>query len=316
MALSSKTILTTFLSSPSRLRLCASFAPLRALHSFFATCIPAVSLFTVVAVLATACLPDPLDVHNIPQVQPKIVVSSQMIPGQGVVVLLTKSIGALEANDNSDPQALLDQIIVADAAVSIQGDGNTYQLQYTGNGVYGSIAIPLSVGQSYTLKVNSPTVGSVEATTVVKPLIQFRSVEANLYYIGRDTLAEVSYSIADPSGKNWYMLNAQHFTARDIQERILNPWITTKLLDDASFEGGVKQDAFKVLFDEVEPGDTLTVFLSNINKDYYDFMKIREDTRFGLVDFLGEPINYPTNVEGGLGFFNLYIPDARVFILE
>ena len=35
-----------------------------------------------------------------------------------------------------------------------------------------------------------------------------------------------------------------------------------------------------------------------------------------LVEFLGEPINYPSNVKGGKGFFNLYIPDFRIFVLE
>ncbi len=274
------------------------------------------SIIAVIAVLLAGCLPEPLDVDNIPQIQPKIVVSSQMVPGQAVAVLLTKSIGALDANDNSDPQQLLAQIIVDDATVIIEGNGNSYPLQYLSNGVYGATSIPLNIGQSYTLRVTSITLGSVNATTVVKPMIRFQDIDASLYYIGRDTLAEVNYTMSDPVGKNWYMLNAQHVTGKNLQERLLNPWITTKLLDDTGFEGGTRQDAFKVLFDEVEPGDTLAVFLSNINKDYYDFMKIREDTRFGLADFLGEPINYPTNVEGGLGFFNLYIPDVRVFILE
>ena len=78
----------------------------------------------------------------------------------------------------------------------------------------------------------------------------------------------------------------------------------------------MKSDAFRILFDEVEPGDTLAVMLSNVEEDYYNFMKLREDTRFGLAAAIGEPINYPSNVEGGLGFFSLYAPDVRVFILE
>ncbi len=45
-------------------------------------------------------------------------------------------------------------------------------------------------------------------------------------------------------------------------------------------------------------------------------MELRQDNRFSLVEFLGEPINYPTNVVGGKGFFNLYIPDIRTFVLE
>src|SRR3979490_3155982 len=43
----------------------------------------------------SGCLPDPLDVKNVPTLQPHIVVSSQVIPGQSIAILLTKSIGAL-----------------------------------------------------------------------------------------------------------------------------------------------------------------------------------------------------------------------------
>ncbi|HMJ70671.1 MAG TPA: DUF4249 domain-containing protein [Cyclobacteriaceae bacterium] len=273
-------------------------------------------VFLVFSVLVSACLPDPLEINTIPQLESKIVVSSQMIPDFAVAVLLTKSVGALDASDNSDPQALINQILIADASVSIQSKNTTHRLQYVGNGVYGVIGANLIAGESYTLYVNSPSMGSIQATTTVKPLVQFQDVKASLYITGRDTLAQVDYTLKDPAGKNWYMMNAQHVSQKNLEERILNPWISTKLVDDAEFEGGTKRDYFRLLFDEVEEGDTLAVLLSNIDKDYYDFMKIREDTRFGLASYLGEPINYPTNIEGGLGFFNLYVPDVRVFILN
>lgn len=276
------------------------------------------NLWIAVVAVMSACLPDPLPVDGIPKLEQKIVVSSQMIPGQAVAVLLTKSVGALDASDDSDPEELINQIMITDAQVTLVGGGVTYPLTYLNLGVYGAVAVPLVAGQSYTLHVNSPSAGKVTATTIVKPLITFQAIETGIYIIGRDTLAEVNYTISDPRGKNWYMVNAQHIESQDFENgsRLLNPWITTKLLDDAGFEGGVKQENFRVLFDEVKVGDTLAVMLSNINEDYYDYMKVREDSRFSTASFLGEPINYPTNVEGGLGFFNLYVPDVRLFILQ
>jgi hypothetical protein len=56
--------------------------------------------------------------------------------------------------------------------------------------------------------------------------------------------------------------------------------------------------------------------LASISKPYYDFLKVRSDNRFSFVEFAGEPINYPTNVQGGYGFFNLHTPDVRIFVLE
>jgi hypothetical protein len=269
-----------------------------------------------IAIVMSSCIPDPLDVHNVPKLEQKIVVSSQMIPGEAVAVLLTKSIGALDASDDSDPLALLAQIIIEDADVRIAGNGSSYPLAYLGNGLYGAISVPLVAGQQYTLYVNSPAFGAVTATTIVKPLVTFEDVSAVISVNGRDTLASISYEFNDVAGRNWYMINAQHITREDFEERVLNPRITTKMMDDTGFEGGTKQDNFKILFDEVKPGDTIAVMLSNIDEDYYNFMKLREDTRFGLAAAVGEPINYPTNVVGGLGFFNLYVPDVRLFTLD
>ena len=276
----------------------------------------ALGLALALLMTVSACIPDPLDVRGVHELEQKIVVSSQLIPGQAVAVLLTKSIGALDASDDSDPQALLDQILIADASVRIDGNGQSYPLTYLGEGVYGATDVDLVIGQQYTLYVNSPGVGSVQAKTTVKPFVSFADVDAIVTFSGRDTLAQITYTIDDAVGSNWYMVNAQHVKRESIEERILNPRVTTKMLNDLSFEGGSTTDDFKILFDEVKPGDTLAVMLSNIDKDYYDFMKLREDTRFGLAAAIGEPINYPTNVEGGLGFFNLYVPDVRIITLD
>lgn len=251
-----------------------------------------------------------------PVLEPKIVVSSQMGPGQTVLILLTRSIGALDANDNSNPEALLEQVAINDALVFIKGPIGQDTLSPLGSGLYGGVLTMMLPGLMYTLVVKSPSLGTVQATTTVQQQVRFADVDAGLYISGRDTLAQVNYSINDPKGKNWYVLNGQHLSSRNLTDRLLNPRITTTLVDDAGFEGQIKADQFKVFAREFEPGDTLAVFLASVPKDYYDYLKIRMDTRFGVADFIAEPINYPSNVEGGLGFFNLYLPDIRVFILE
>jgi hypothetical protein len=63
-------------------------------------------------------------------------------------------------------------------------------------------------------------------------------------------------------------------------------------------------------------GDTIAVSLSNINEEYYRFMKLRIDNRLSFVEFISEPVNYPSNVIGGKGYFNLYLPDVHFFVFE
>ena len=271
----------------------------------------------LILTVLTGCLPDPLSVDGIPVVKPQIVVSTQIIPDQSIVVFLTKTFGALEASDRSDPETLLNQIAVNDATVTITGPGGTYTLPFLDNGIYGSLIIPFEAGQVYELKVVSESLGEVSAVTTVKPLVTFDEISASLHYTGfDDTLAQVTYQFKDAIGKNAYMLNVQHIERDELLEDLLNPNSYTRLLEDANFDGQEYGETFRVFPRDFSPGDTITVSLSNISEEYYKFMQLRLDNRFSFIEYLGEPINYPSNVKGGKGFFNLYVPDIRWFVME
>lgn len=265
-----------------------------------------------------SCIPEPLEVKHVPVVKPQIVVNTQIIPGESLVVLLTKTFGALDASDDSDPEELLNQIAVTDAIVAIEGPDKTDTLLYLGSGAYGGVLLSLEEGQSYTLRVVSASLGEVTATTTVKPQVRFEDVEAELYFTGfDDTLAQITYQLQDPVGRNHYMINVQHISIGDpIEEKILNPRAFTELLEDTEFDGQLFADTFRAFPRDYETGDTVAVFLSNISEEYYRFIELRQDTRYGFVEFISEPVNYPTNVTGGRGFFNLYLPDVRLFEME
>ena len=264
-----------------------------------------------------ACLPDPLEVNGLPVVKPVIVVSTQIIPDQSLVVLLTKSFGALEASDDSDPEDVLNQIAVNDAVVTIAHENQVDTLRFLGLGFYGGVDIDLVPNGTYRLHVVSESLGEVSSTTEVKPQILFENIQTDLYFDGfDDTLAQVTYHISDPSEKNWYMINALEVEREELVDNVLNPRDFTRLVDDAPFNGREFEETFRVFPREFGIGDTIAVYISNISKDYYDFMKLRLDNRFSLVEFVSEPINYPSNIQGGKGYFNLYIPDIRLFVLE
>jgi hypothetical protein len=263
------------------------------------------------------CLPEPLDVAGLPVVKPQIVVSTQIIPDQSLVVLLTKTFGALDASDDSDPEELLKQIAVDDAAVNVIGPGGNYELTALGKGLYGGLIIPFEEGEEYTLQVISESLGEVTATTTVKPRVSFDDIRAELIFNGYDdTLAQITYRITDALEQNWYMLNVQEVERADIVDNLINPRAFTRLLIDKEFNGQTYQESFRVFPRDFIPGDTIAVSLSNISKEYYDFITLRLDNRYTFVEYLSEPVNYPSNVNGGKGFFNLYIPDIETFVLE
>jgi len=271
-------------------------------------------------VALAGCQPDPLPVDPIPQLKPRIVVSSQLVPGQTVAILLTKSFGALDANGDSDPVSLINKIAINDASVIIENSVGEYTLTFIGNGVYGGVSIPLVYDEVYTLNVESPTMGKVTASTYVKPPVQFATLGGKFEDTGFDSLAQVHFSFQDLAGKNYYLLNAQHVTAEEPPEptEFLNPKLSIHLFeDDPAVDGQLVVDSIKVIFRrDSYPGDSLLVQLSNISQDYYKFLKLRKENRFNFSDFVGEPINYPTNVQGGLGWFTLHIPDVRVITID
>lgn len=262
-----------------------------------------------------SCVPEPLDVVQVPTVAPEIVVATQIIPDESLLILLTRTFSALEASDDSDPEALLEKIAVNDAVVTISGNGGVDTLSFLENGFYGGVDIDFKAGETYTMHVKSASLGEVYASTTVKPRVEFQNIHARLYYDAyNDTITEITYSFRDAVQSNWYMINVQEIEQEKFIENIINPRIYTRLLLDTAFNGQTYAEKISVFARNYEQGDTIAVLLSNISEDYYAFMKLRHDNRYNFMDFLGEPINYPSNVKGGKGFFNLYIPDTRTFV--
>jgi hypothetical protein len=272
-----------------------------------------------ILILVASCIPDPLPVGKIPQLKPKIVVTSQLLSDTSVVVLLTQSFGALEANGDTDPEVLLDLVAINDATVIIEGGGELDTLTFVETGIYTSFSFNFQDETFYTLRINSPSLGTVVAATQCKTAVFFESVEAEIYDTGFDTLATITYSMQDIPDKNYYMINIQNLTEEDDDDYdVINPTIFTHLKEDEpNSDGQLLSESFKVFFRrDFIPGDTIMVQLGNISKGYFDFLKLREDTRFSFADFVGEPVNYPTNVQGGLGWFTLHLPDVQFITVD
>lgn len=279
-----------------------------------------VSLFILILSMMTmtwGCMPEPLPVKGLPVLKPEIIVSTQIIPDQSLVVLLTKSFGALDAGEDSDASALLEQVAVTDATVTIAGPQGTYTLRALALGIYGGVNIPFEEGESYELRAVSETLGEVSAVTTVRRQVLFENISADLVFDGfDDSVAQVTYNFKDATEKNWYVINSQRIELNELESDLLDPDAFTKVIDDVDFNGGGYAETFRGFRQNFHTGDTLMVSLSNVSEEYYSFVKLRLDNRYSFSQFLSEPVNYPSNVQGGKGFFNLYVPDIRLFVLK
>lgn len=277
-------------------------------------------LFATTVALAAgvliSCVPEPLDVEQLDFPETKIVVSSMILPDRSVAVLLTTSIGALEASQESDPRKLIGDIAINDADVTLTINDSVYRLNLLQDGVYQGIGIPLVAGRECHLRVASNEYGVVTASTIVQAPIYFDTVNA-IPYVNEynDYWAQVSYTIKDPPAPNYYLLNVQEAKRKDLVENILKPEAYTRQVEDKGFDAGEFSEQFRAMNKKFYPGDSIEVSLSNVSLDYFNYVTLRLENKLDLVEVFSEPIYYPTNVKGGRGFFTLHLTDARVIVL-
>ena len=266
--------------------------------------------------LLMSCIPEPLEVDDLEFPKTQIVVSSLILPDNSVAVLLTRSIGALEASKESDPRDLISEIAINDAEVTIAVNDSVYPLTLLQDGVYQALRIPLVPGRECHLKVVSRSLGIVTASTIVQAPIYFDTVLVEPYRNENDEYwAQVSYTIKDPPSPNYYLLNVQTARRQDMIDNILKPEAYTRQVDDKTFDVQEYSEMFRAMHKNFLPGDSLEISLSNVSVDYFNYVRLRLENQLELVEVFSEPIYYPTNIRGGRGFFTLHLTDVRVIVL-
>ena len=276
-------------------------------------------------ILLTACEPDPIDIA-IDTPQPKLVVSSQIIPNQIMIVSLTKSFSALSSETKSDSVSddFLADVFVKDAFVTVSYFGQTDTLTMLTAGIYASISTLLYDYGFYTLKALDPATGlEVSATSTILPQVKFDTIYPA---ISDDSIVTMKFGFSDiPGEENYYVINYYKKVSDATGGGFdINSYFSIgsnkllayfELLNDKTIENH-QYSKETVFSSEVGASDTIAVTLSNISKGYYDFLSAYKKSGTIFNQITGEPINYPTNVVGGYGYFNTHYPDVRIFDLN
>ncbi len=279
----------------------------------------------VFSVCLFRCVPTPLDIE-IPEKDPEIVVFSQVIPNTLMSVILTRSISSLEfSEENGDTitNSILDNLLVDDAQVSITFDGQTESLIEVANGFYLSTFPLPEVSTELTLNIESDG-KKLNSTSLLLPQISFEEIIPSIERTEKDTLVSIDYTIQDFPEDNWYMINfytqgqsSLDSTGLDLNsffQRGTNVNTKTVVVSDKIFEGARYEGTIEL--PEISQTDSLVVTISNINEDYFDYLSLRNTSSNFFTELTKEPINYPTNIENGLGFFNTHFPDVKFFDLN
>jgi hypothetical protein len=277
--------------------------------------------------LVYSCSPEPIDIV-LPPFESKLVIATQIIPQQFMVVGVSRSFSALDnAQNNGDSasQNFLDSLAVTRALVTISYSGRIDTLFLVQPGIYVSLnTLQVDYGV-YTLMVRDSSTGqSISSTSTILPKVAFTNVFPVLQKTEKDTSIRVEYSFTDRPGEdNWYVVNFYikksgedtHFDLNAFNSIGSSQLLSNfELLSDKTFE----QDTFKstsILY-EASPSDSIAISISNISEGYFQFLNAYKKSGNFFNQITGEAINYPTNIINGYGYFNTHYPDIKVFDLK
>lgn len=289
-------------------------------HLFFA-------IFTSTLLLAGCNIsPTPLDI-DIPEPEQQLVVSSFAIPPQELAIIFSRTFSALYNQSDStllEDSDLLEKILVDSGLVTLVYAGTTDTLTRLAPGVYASVNAQQIDNERYTLLARDYKTGkSIVAETVLMPPVSLDSVEAKISPLGGG--ADTSYSFEarfkDPAGVgNYYLLTYTNFSDfEQVQDGYTAGVFNFKPAQFAVFTDQNQGDGNDIKYNPLYSGaknDTLVVALSNITKDYYDYLTAYKRSGNLFSQLIGEPINLPSNVQGGYGYFAMIRPKIKLVVLR
>jgi len=269
-----------------------------------------------------SCRPKSIDIE-LEQLDQKPVIWSQIIPGNIVVFYFSRSFSSLNENqDDTGSEDFLNQILVENGSLTITHNGNTEDLLQLSSGIWASdgISTPLITEDFYTITgIDELLEEEISATTQLLPTITMSDLfDIEIIEGDSASMLRIEYHINDVPGNNWYLVNAYSGNL----DNFGNPVDTTaNSTTEVAWQITTDQtyDTFDIsntitIFDY--QNDTIIMTLTNITEDYYNYLALRERGGSIFNQLTAEPINYPSNIENGYGYFNLVIPDFKVVIVE
>lgn len=263
-----------------------------------------------------SCRPKPIDIH-VDSAPSKMVVFSHIIPNHFMIIALTKSFSPLEGNTSDS----LSKIVVSGAFVKLEIDTMTYNFYEFSPGLYISYTPGFETNSLYKLTAIHEN-DTIYSSTRMLSKVGFTSILPEIDKQKNQVYLNAAFD-DEPSLSNWFLINVYKKVAGngntggfDIVNFFANgenQLIGSYIISDKEFSGSYST---KYKLDNVTPQDSIVATLSNINQDYYNYLGYRVKTTSVFSQLNLEPINYPTNIINGYGFFNTQIPDVHYFDLK
>jgi hypothetical protein len=270
----------------------------------------------------------PLDI-DIPKAKSQMAIFSQIIPNQLVAITVTRTFTALtDISSSSSSDGTLNGVLVSRAFVTLKHSNQVDTLRKITDGLYGSANINLTIGENYELNVYDSTSGEhVKSYAQVLPVVE-DSLKITVDRSTTDTTYLINCKIKDhPGVQEFYYINITNTGKIGMLNQVANFFSTINsdqnfilTSDKEALNGSVKiaytssviRDSLALALNK----DSITIVIASISKSYYDFLDAYKKGNSFFSQILGEPINYPSNIENGVGVFTAHIPKFYYLDLE
>jgi uncharacterized protein YaaR (DUF327 family) len=252
----------------------------------------------------------------------KLAICSQIIPNQIMLVGVTKTFTSLyDIKKDTNVNTNLD-FLVAHAFVTVSYNNRIDTLTKLVDGIYQSTSVLLEANTVYNLYVyDSLSKQSIKSSVKMLESVN-SSIIPRVVKTSSDTEVFVKYKIIDnPVEDNFYLINITNSIPGanifNIKTDILSQLFNTnniKLVTDKEAKNGIIENELsnKNDFLGVSSKDTAYVKIASISREYFNFLYQYKRAGSIINQITGEPINMPTNIENGFGFFNAYFPDIYI----
>lgn len=282
-------------------------------------------IYAFVFLSLVGCKPGPLDIA-IPQRPETITISSVALNDYTVAVAAGYSINSLvnleDSLEQNDGQRIPKEMLLDSATVTISENGQIpFNLTQVSTGVYGSRDIKLKEGVQYTLSVIDHKKGiAVTSSTCFMAKPHVEKVYPEVIKSVTDTVTRLHVHLENVKAGDHYFVF--YNTATDARANFMGSNMSVaalktfepKHLELLTADEGDKLE--KTLSLSVKSTDTLNVTIGKIDDAYYKYLAAYKRTGYLINQLTGEPINLPTNVNAGFGYFSLYVPERKVFNLK
>jgi hypothetical protein len=163
-------------------------------------------------------------------------------------------------------------------------------------------------------------VASAVTTYFPKPALDTLSPE--IIKGGTTPVVKLKMSISNVSPKEYYMVcyttsdNVRQATTSVSASVSALTSFVPKRVELFTSDDAVNGRLSKNIVLNVTATDTLLVHCGRIDEAYYNYLAAYKRSGYLINQITGEPINLPTNINPGVGYFSLYAPKRELFLLQ